>query len=118
MVDNTVATPYLYRPIDLGADIVIHSLTKYIGGHGTTVGGIIVTPNLTGPDKERFPMLNKPDPLIMAWSIQKVSPAFIGRCRVVPLRNTGLLAPHSAFDSSRSETLGLRMDRHCEMRWP
>ena len=73
MVDNTVATPYLCRPIDLGADVVIHSLTKYIGGHGTTVGGIIVDSGKFdwAADKERFPMLNKPDPSYMVWCIQK-----------------------------------------------
>ena len=120
MVDNTVATPYLCRPIDLGADIVIHSLTKYIGGHGTTVGGIIVDSGKFdwAADKERFPMLNKPDPSYhgVVYTEALGPAAFIGRCRVVPLRNTGAaLAPHSAFMILQGlETLGLRMDRHCE----
>ena len=120
MVDNTVATPYLCRPIDLGADIVIHSLTKYIGGHGTTVGGIIVDSGKFdwSVDKERFPMLNKPDPSYhgVVYTEALGPAAFIGRCRVVPLRNTGAaLAPHSAFMILQGlETLGLRMDRHCE----
>ncbi len=120
MVDNTVATPYLCRPIDLGADIVIHSLTKYIGGHGTTVGGIIVDSGKFdwAADKERFPMLNKPDSSYhgVVYTEALGPAAFIGRCRVVPLRNTGAaLAPHSAFMILQGlETLGLRMDRHCE----
>ena len=120
MVDNTVATPYLCRPIDLGADVVIHSLTKYIGGHGTTVGGIIVDSGKFdwAADKERFPMLNKPDPSYhgVVYTEALGPAAFIGRCRVVPLRNTGAaLAPHSAFMILQGlETLGLRMDRHCE----
>ena len=120
MVDNTVATPYLCRPIDLGADIVIHLLTKYIGGHGTTVGGIIVDSGKFdwAADKERFPMLNKPDPSYhgVVYTEALGPAAFIGRCRVVPLRNTGAaLAPHSAFMILQGlETLGLRMDRHCE----
>ena len=120
MVDNTVATPYLCRPIDLGADIVIHSLTKYIGGHGTTVGGIIVDSGKFdwAADKERFPMLNKPDPSYhgVVYTEALGPAAFIGRCRVVPLRNTGAaLAPHSAFMILQGlETLGLRMDRHCD----
>lgn len=120
MVDNTVASPYLCRPIDLGADIVIHSLTKYIGGHGTTVGGIIIDSGRFdwAADKERFPMLNKPDPSYhgVVYTEALGPAAFIGRCRVVPLRNTGAaLAPHSAFLILQGlETLGLRMDRHCE----
>ena len=120
MVDNTVATPYLCRPIEFGADIIIHSLTKYIGGHGTTIGGAIID---TGKfdwvaNKERFPMLNEPDPSYhgVVYTEALGPAAFIGRCRVVPLRNTGsALAPHSAFLLLQGlETLGLRMERHCE----
>ena len=120
MVDNTVASPHLCRPIDLGVDIVIHSLTKYIGGHGTTVGGIIIDSGKFdwAADKERFPMLNTPDPSYhgVVYTEALGPAAFIGRCRVVPLRNTGAaLAPHSAFLILQGlETLGLRMDRHCE----
>ena len=120
MVDSTVASPYLCRPIDLGADIVIHSLTKYIGGHGTTVGGIIIDSGKFdwAANKERFPMLNTPDPSYhgVVYTEALGPAAFIGRCRVVPLRNTGAaLAPHSAFLILQGlETLGLRMDRHCE----
>jgi O-acetylhomoserine (thiol)-lyase len=120
IVDSTVATPYLCRPIDLGADIVIHSLTKYIGGHGTTIGGIIIDSGKFdwAADKERYPMLNEPDPSYhgVVYTEALGPAAFIGRCRVVPLRNTGAaLSPHSAFLILQGlETLGLRMDRHCE----
>jgi len=119
IVDNTVATPFLCRPIDFGADIVVHSLTKYIGGHGTTVGGIIVDSGKFdwSKNKEKFPMLNEPDPSYhgVVYTEALGPAAFIGRCRVVPLRNTGAaLAAHSAFQIMQGlETLGLRMERHC-----
>ena len=120
IVDNTVATPYLCRAFDHGADIVIHSLTKYIGGHGTTIGGIIIDSGKFdwAANKERFPMLNEPDPSYhgVVYTEALGPAAYIGRCRVVPLRNTGsALAPHSAFLILQGlETLGLRMERHCE----
>jgi O-acetylhomoserine (thiol)-lyase len=120
MVDNTVATPYLCKPIDLGADIVIHSLTKYIGGHGNSVGGIIIDSGKFdwAANKERYPMLNEPDPSYhgVVYTEALGPAAFIGRCRVVPLRNTGAaLSPHNAFLILQGlETLGLRMERHCE----
>lgn len=121
IVDNTVATPYLCRVFDHGADIVVHSLTKYIGGHGTTVGGMIVDSGRFDwvANKERFPMLNEPDPPSYHGVIytEALGPAaYIGRCRVIPLRNTGsALSPHSAFLLMQGlETLGLRMERHCE----
>lgn len=120
MVDNTVATPFLCRPIDLGAHIVIHSLTKYIGGHGTTIGGVIVDSGKFDwvANKNRFPMLNEPDPSYhdVVYTDALGAAAYIGRCRVVPLRNTGsALAPHSAFLIMQGlETLGLRIERHCE----
>ena len=120
IVDNTVATPYLCRPFDLGADIVIHSLTKYIGGHGTTIGGIIVDSGKFDwtADKERFAILNEPDPSYhgVVYTEALGPAAFIGRCRVVPLRNTGAaISPMNAFQILQGlETLGLRMDRHCE----
>jgi len=120
MVDNTVATPYLCRPFELGADIVIHSLTKFIGGHGTTIGGIVIDSGKFDwvANKERFPMLNEPDPSYhgVVYTRDIGAAAFIARCRVVPLRNTGAaLAPHSAFLLMQGlETLGLRMERHCE----
>ena len=120
IVDNTVATPFLCQPIQFGADIVIHSLTKYIGGHGTTIGGVIVDSGKFDwvKNKDRFAMLNEPDPSYHdVVYTQALGPAaYIGRCRVVPLRNTGsALAPHSAFLIMQGlETLALRIERHCE----
>jgi O-acetylhomoserine (thiol)-lyase len=120
MVDNTVATPFLCRPIDFGADIVIHSLTKYIGGHGTTIGGMIIDSGRFDwtADTERFAILNEPDPSYhgVVYTEALGPAAFIGRARVAPLRNTGAaLSPHSAFLLLQGlETLGLRMERHCE----
>lgn len=120
IVDNTVATPYLCRPIDLGADIVVHSLTKYIGGHGTTIGGAIVDSGKFDwvANKKRFAMMNEPDASYhgVVYTQALGAAAYIGRCRVVPLRNTGAaLSPHSAFMIMQGlETLGLRMERHCE----
>ncbi|PHR50660.1 aminotransferase class I/II-fold pyridoxal phosphate-dependent enzyme [Cycloclasticus sp.] len=120
IVDNTVASPILCRPFEHGADIVIHSLTKYIGGHGTTLGGMIVDSGQFDwvANKERFPMLNEPDPSYhgVVYTEALGPAAFIGRCRVVPLRNTGAaLAAHSAFLLMQGlETLALRMERHCE----
>ena len=120
IVDNTVPTPYLCRPIDHGCDIVIHSLTKYIGGHGTTIGGAIIDSGNFDwvANKDKFPMLNEPDPSYhgVVYTEALGPAAFIGRCRVVPLRNTGsAISPHSAFLVLQGlETLGLRIDRHCE----
>lgn len=120
MVDNTVATPFLCRPIELGADIVIHSLTKYIGGHGTSIGGIIVDSGKFDwvASKERFKILNEPDPSYhgVVYTEALGPAAYIGRCRVVPLRNTGAaISPMNAFQILQGlETLGLRMERHCE----
>lgn len=120
IVDNTVASPVLCRPFEHGADIVIHSLTKYIGGHGTTIGGIIVDSGKFDwtKDKKRFAVLNEPDPSYhgVVYTEALGPAAFIGRCRVVPLRNTGAaLSPMSAFQLLQGlETLALRMERHCE----
>jgi O-acetylhomoserine (thiol)-lyase len=120
MVDNTVATPYLCRPIELGAAIVIHSLTKYIGGHGNSIGGVIIDSGAFDwvANKEKFPMLNEPDPSYhgVVYTEALGPAAYIGRCRVVPLRNTGAaLSPMNAFLILQGlETLGLRMERHCE----
>ena len=120
IVDNTVATPYLCRPFELGADIVIHSLTKYIGGHGTSIGGAIVDSGKFDwvANKARFPVLSEPDPSYhgVVYTEALGPAAYIGRCRVVPLRNTGAaLSPMNAFQILQGlETLGLRMDRHCE----
>tara|TARA_R110002111_G_scaffold4614_18_gene25305 strand:+ start:214 stop:1488 length:1275 start_codon:yes stop_codon:yes gene_type:complete len=120
MVDNTVATPFLCRPIDFGADIVIHSLTKYIGGHGTSIGGIIVDSGKFDwvANKDRFPVLNEPDPSYhgVVYTEALGPAAFIGRCRVAPLRNTGAaISPMNSFQIMQGlETLGLRMERHCD----
>ena len=120
MVDNTVATPYLCRPFELGANIVIHSLTKYIGGHGTCIGGVIIDSGQFDwvANKAKFPMLNEPDPSYhgVVYTEALGAAAFIGRCRVVPLRNMGAaLSPFNAFLILQGlETLGLRMERHCE----
>src|SRR5690554_1533555 len=120
IVDNTVATPYLCRPFDLGADIVVHALTKYIGGHGNSIGGIIVDSGKFDwvANKERFAILNEPDPSYhgVVYTEALGAAAYIGRCRVVPLRNTGAaLSPQSAFLFLMGlETLGLRIQRHCE----
>ncbi|KGJ89256.1 O-acetylhomoserine aminocarboxypropyltransferase/cysteine synthase family protein [Thalassotalea sp. ND16A] len=120
IVDNTVATPALCRPIEHGADIIIHSLTKYIGGHGTSIGGIIVDSGKFDwvANASRFPMLNDPDPSYhdVVYTEALGAAAYIGRCRVVPLRNTGAaISPHNAFLIMQGlETLCLRMERHCD----
>ncbi|MGB5439768.1 MAG: aminotransferase class I/II-fold pyridoxal phosphate-dependent enzyme [Gammaproteobacteria bacterium] len=120
IVDNTVATPVLCRVFDHGADIAIHSLTKYIGGHGTTIGGAIVDSGKFdwAAHAERFAIMNTPDPSYhgVVYTEALGEAAYIGRCRVVPLRNTGAaLSPHSAFLIMQGlETLSLRMERHCE----
>ncbi|SCZ57612.1 bifunctional O-acetylhomoserine aminocarboxypropyltransferase/cysteine synthase [Thiohalomonas denitrificans] len=118
-VDNTVASPALWRPIEDGADIVIHSLTKYMGGHGTTLGGVVVDSGKFpwAEHADRFPMLNEPDPSYhgVVYTEALGEAAFIGRCRVVPLRNMGAaLSPFNAFQLMQGiETLSLRMERHC-----
>jgi len=118
IVDNTVATPYFCRPFEHGADIVVHSLTKYIGGHGTTIGGIIVdSGSFVWKDNPRFPQFNTPDPSYHGVTYADDFDApFIGRARVVPLRNMGgALSPFNAFLILQGlETLALRMDRHVE----
>ncbi|MFH6974794.1 O-acetylhomoserine aminocarboxypropyltransferase/cysteine synthase family protein [Neisseria sp. 23W00296] len=120
MVDNTVPSPALYRPIEHGADIVIQSLTKYIGGHGTTIGGAIIdSGKFAWAGNPRFDaILNQPDPSYhgVNYSEHFGAAAYIARARVVPLRNTGAaLSPMSAFLLLQGlETLALRMERHCE----
>ena len=117
IVDNTVPSPYLLRPIDFGADIVVHSLTKYLGGHGNSIGGAIVDSGRFPwiEHKARFPRLNEPDVSYHGVVYtQALGPAaYIGRARVVPLRNTGAaLSPFNAFLILQGiETLALRMDR-------
>jgi O-acetylhomoserine (thiol)-lyase len=120
VVDNTVATPVLQKSFEFGADIVVHSLTKYIGGHGNSIGGIIVDsgkfPWADYP--ERFPLLNTPDPSYHGMNYAKDvgAAAFITRARVVPLRNMGAaISPISTFLLLQGlETLSLRMERHTE----
>jgi len=120
IVDNTVPTPFLCKPFELGADIIVHALTKYIGGHGTSIGGAIVDSGKFdwAANAKRFPMLNEPDPSYhgVVYTEALGPAAYIGRCRVVPLRNTGAaISPFNAFLIMQGlETLGLRMERHCE----
>ena len=120
IVDNTVATPILIRPIDYGVDIVVHSLTKYIGGHGTSLGGMIIDSGKFpwAAHAKRFPMLNQPEPAYhgVIYTEALGAAAYIGRARTVPLRNTGsALSPFNAFLILQGvETLALRMERHTE----
>jgi O-acetylhomoserine (thiol)-lyase len=120
IVDNTVATPILLRPIEYGADVVVHSLTKFMGGHGTTLGGIIVDSGKF-PWKEharRFPMFSRPDPSYqnLVYTDHFKEAAYIGRCRAVYLRTTGsVLSSLSAFLLLQGiETVALRVERHVE----
>jgi O-acetylhomoserine (thiol)-lyase len=120
IVDNTVATPILLRPIDYGADIVVHSLTKFMGGHGTTLGGAIVDSGRF-PWREharRFRMFNEPDPSYhgLIYTEHFGPAAYIARCRSVYQRTTGaVLAPLSAFLLLQGiETVALRVERHVE----
>ncbi len=120
IVDNTVPTPYLTRPIEHGADIVVHALTKYIGGHGTSIGGAIVDGG-TFPwaeHKARFRRLNEPEVSYhgVVYTEAFGPAAFIGRARTVLLRNTGAaISPFNSFLILQGlETLALRMDRHVE----
>lgn len=120
VVDNTVATPILHRPFEHGADIVVHSLTKYIGGHGNSIGGIIIDSGKFpwGDHKARFPVLNTPDPSYHGVNyVEALGPAaYIARARVVPLRNTGAaLSPFNTFLILQGlETLALRIERHSD----
>jgi O-acetylhomoserine (thiol)-lyase len=119
IVDNTVPSPYLGRPIEHGADIVVHSLTKYLGGHGTSIGGAIVDSGKFpwAQHKERFKRLNEPDVSYhgVIYTEALGPAAYIGRARVVPLRNTGAaISPFNAWLILQGiETLALRMDRIC-----
>lgn len=118
VVDNTVATPILLRPIEYGADVVVHSMTKFMGGHGTTLGGIIVDGGNFDWRAEpgRFAMLTEPEPSYhgVVYTEQFGRAAFVARCRTVCQRNTGsALAPLSAFLILQGiETLPLRIERH------
>lgn len=119
IVDNTVPSPYLCRPFEWGCDIVVHSLTKYIGGHGTIIGGVLIDSNNFDwtADKERFRRLNEPDPSYHGIVYSETGlPPYILRARLVPLRNIGAaMAPMNTFLALQGlETLPLRMDRICE----
>ena len=120
IVDNTVATPILLRPFDYGADIVVHSLTKFMGGHGTTLGGIIVDSGRFPWEEHtgRFPMFNKPDPSYhgLVYTEHFGPTAYIGRCRSVYQRTMGsVLSPLSAFLLLQGiESVAVRVDRHVE----
>ena len=120
IVDNTVPSPYLCRPIEHGADIVVHSLTKYMNGHGNSIGGCIVDSGKFpwAEHKARFRRLNEPDVSYhgVVYTEALGAAAYIGRARVVPLRNTGAaLSPFNAFLILQGiETLALRMDRICD----
>jgi O-acetylhomoserine (thiol)-lyase len=117
IVDNTVPSPYLWRPIEHGADIVVQSLTKYLGGHGNSIGGAIIDSGKFpwAEHKARFKRLNEPDVSYhgVVYTEALGPAAFIGRARVVPLRNTGAaISPFNAFLILQGiETLALRMDR-------
>ena len=120
IVDNTVPTPYLCRPFEYGADIVVHSLTKYMGGHGSSIGGILVDSGKFSwtAHKARFVRLNEPDPSYhgVVFTEAMGAAAYIARARVVPLRNMGAaISPFNSFLIMQGiETLPVRMDRHCE----
>jgi O-acetylhomoserine (thiol)-lyase len=120
IVDNTVATPILVRPIEHGADIVLHSLTKFMGGHGTTIGGIIVDSGRFpwAAHATRYPMFTQPDPSYhgLVYIDHYGAGAFVGRCRSVYQRTMGaVLPPMSAFLLLQGiETVALRVERHVE----
>jgi O-acetylhomoserine (thiol)-lyase len=120
IVDNTVPTPYLCRPIEHGADIVVHSLTKYMGGHGNSIGGIIVDSGKFpwAEHKDRFRRLNEPDVSYhgVVYTESFGAAAYIARARVVPLRNMGAaISPFNSFLLLQGiETLAVRMDRLCD----
>lgn len=120
IVDNTVATPMLVRPIDHGADIIVHSLTKFMGGHGTTLGGMVVDCGTFSwaDNAARFPMFTQPDESYhgLVYTEHYGAAAFIGRCRSVFQRTMGaVLSPMNAFLLLQGiETLAVRIDRHVE----
>lgn len=120
IVDNTVATPVLMKPFEYGADIVVHSLTKYMGGHGNSIGGVLVdSGNFPWAEHaDRFPMLTTPEPSYhgVVYTEAMGPAAYIARARTVPLRNMGsALSPMNAFLILQGiETLSLRMERHCD----
>jgi len=119
VVDNTVATPILLRPIDYGADVVVHSLTKFLGGHGNSIGGMIIDGGTFNWSREgRYPMLSEPRPEYHGIVLHETfgNFAFAIACRVLSLRDMGpAMSPFNAFlFITGIETLPLRMQRHCE----
>lgn len=119
VVDNTFATPYLVRPIEYGADIVVHSATKFIGGHGTTIGGVIIdSGKFDWEASGKFPSLTEPNPSYHGISFTKAvgAAAFVTKIRAILLRDTGAtLSPfHAFFFLQGLETLSLRVERHVE----
>ncbi|MDD4599927.1 MAG: homocysteine synthase [Negativicutes bacterium] len=118
IIDSTFATPYLCRPIDFGADIVIHSATKFIGGHGTSMGGIVVDGGKFDWDNGKFPLLSEPDPSYhdLRYSKALGNAAYITRLRVQVLRDLGAcISPFNSFQLIQGlETLHLRMQRHVD----
>jgi len=119
IVDNTVPTPYLCRPFEFGADVVVHSLTKFCGGHGNSIGGVVVDAgNFNWKAAKKFPMLTEPDPSYggVVWADAVGKAAYIIRARTILLRDTGAcLSPFNSFLILQGiETLPLRMERHSE----
>ncbi|MGY5765614.1 bifunctional o-acetylhomoserine/o-acetylserine sulfhydrylase [Brachybacterium sp. DNPG3] len=121
IVDNTIASPYLLRPLEHGADVVVHSATKFLGGHGTSIGGVIVDGGRFdfGADPEKFPLFNEPDPSYHGLVYSQIAPAlppYAIRARVALLRDLGpAISPLNAFLIAQGiETLHLRMERHIE----
>jgi O-acetylhomoserine (thiol)-lyase len=119
VVDNTIATPYLIKPLEHGADIIIHSATKYLGGHGTSIAGVLVDGGTFdwSADPERFPNYNTPDPTYNGLVYKDLgAPAFILKARVQLLRDLGpAVSPFNAFLIGQGiETLSLRVERHVE----
>jgi len=119
IVDNTVATPFLCRPIEHGADVVVHSLTKFCGGHGTSIGGILIdSGRFDWAASGRFPMFTEPDPSYggVVWSQAVGKAAYVIRARTILLRDMGAcISPFNSFLILQGlETLHLRMERHCE----
>jgi O-acetylhomoserine (thiol)-lyase len=116
VIDNTFATPYLCRPIDYGADIVVHSLTKFMGGHGNSIGGVIVDSGKFPWEKGAFPQINEPSPAYHGMKFREAfgAIAFIIRARVEGLRDIGpCISPFNSFLFLQGiETLAMRMDRH------
>lgn len=117
VVDNTFATPYLCRPFEHGADIIVHSATKFIGGHGTSIGGLVVDSGKFNWNSGKFPQLSEPSPGYHGMKFAETfgEMAFIIKCRVEGLRDLGpCMSPFNAFQFLQGlETLGMRMDRHC-----